>query len=192
MNAADLQARLAHAHRLLAQGDLKGAAALLEAALQAAPGEPNTLHMLAAVKQREGDQAGALLLFDEAVRRAPGAAPFHFNRANLLLEMGRCADACEGYDAAGKTGTARKPQEGGGYRDAAGNFHYISTFAGFLPAGDPKLSVIVVIDEPSTSPYAATVAAPAFAEIGRYAARTMGVSPSLAPPPPPLSRAMGS
>ena len=97
------------------------------------------------------------------------------------------AAAIDGYDAAGKTGTARKPQEGGGYKDADGNYHYISTFAGFLPAGDPKLSVIVVIDEPTTSPYAATVAAPAFAEIGRYAARTMGVAPGLAPPPPPLA-----
>jgi cell division protein FtsI (penicillin-binding protein 3) len=97
------------------------------------------------------------------------------------------AAAIDGYDAAGKTGTARKPQEGGGYQDAAGNYHYISTFAGFLPADDPKLSVIVVIDEPSTSPYAATVAAPAFAEIGRYAARTMGVAPGLVPPAPPLA-----
>jgi cell division protein FtsI (penicillin-binding protein 3) len=87
------------------------------------------------------------------------------------------AAAIEGYDAAGKTGTARKPQPGGGYEDAAGNHHYISTFAGFLPADDPKLSIIVVIDEPKTSPYAATVAAPAFAEIGRYAARSMGVAP---------------
>ena len=74
MNAADLQTRLAHAQRLIAQGDLKAASALLEAALQAAPGEPNTLHMLAAVKQRSGDHAGALALFDEAVRRAPAAA----------------------------------------------------------------------------------------------------------------------
>jgi cell division protein FtsI (penicillin-binding protein 3) len=97
------------------------------------------------------------------------------------------AAAIDGYDAAGKTGTARKPQEGGGYQDAAGNYHYISTFAGFLPADDPKLSVIVVIDEPTTSPYAATVAAPAFAEIGRYAARTMGVAPGPVPPAPPLA-----
>ncbi len=43
------------------------------------------------------------------------------------------AAAIDGYEAAGKTGTARKPQDGGGYRDAAGNYHYISTFAG-LPA----------------------------------------------------------
>jgi cell division protein FtsI (penicillin-binding protein 3) len=97
------------------------------------------------------------------------------------------AAAIEGYDAAGKTGTARKPQAGGGYEDAAGNFHYVSTFAGFLPADDPKLSIIVVIDEPTTSPYAAQVAAPAFAEIGRYAARSMGVAPAAPEEQAPLA-----
>jgi cell division protein FtsI (penicillin-binding protein 3) len=99
---------------------------------------------------------------------------------------GRAA-AIEGYDAAGKTGTARKPQEGGGYEDAAGSYHYISTFAGFLPADDPKLSVIVVIDEPTTSPYAAQVAAPAFAEIGRHAVRSTGVAPSAPAEQAPLA-----
>jgi cell division protein FtsI (penicillin-binding protein 3) len=98
---------------------------------------------------------------------------------------GRAA-AIDGYTAAGKTGTARKPQPAGGYRDAAGNYHYISTFAGFLPAEDPKLSIIVVIDEPSTSPYAAQVAAPAFAEIGRHALRLLGVPPAGAPARAPL------
>jgi cell division protein FtsI (penicillin-binding protein 3) len=91
------------------------------------------------------------------------------------------AAAIDGYAAAGKTGTARKPQPDGGYQDADGNYHYISTFAGFLPADDPKLSIIVVIDEPTTSPYASEVAAPAFREIGRYAARTMGVAPTSVP-----------
>ena len=94
------------------------------------------------------------------------------------------AAAIEGYDAAGKTGTARKPQPGGGYQDSAGRYHYISTFAGFLPAEDPKLSVIIVIDEPTTSPYAAQVAAPAFAEIGRHALRLLGVPPAARPPAP--------
>jgi cell division protein FtsI (penicillin-binding protein 3) len=93
---------------------------------------------------------------------------------------GRAA-AIEGYDAAGKTGTARKPQPGGGYTDAAGNYHYISTFAGFLPAENPQLSIIVVIDEPTTSPYAAQVVAPAFAEIGRHALRQLGIPPTARP-----------
>jgi cell division protein FtsI (penicillin-binding protein 3) len=88
------------------------------------------------------------------------------------------AAAIEGYEGAGKTGTARKPQPGGGYRDAEGAYHYISTFAGFLPADDPKLSIIVVIDEPTTSPYASRVAAPAFAEIGRHALRLLAVPPT--------------
>ena len=103
-----------------------------------------------------------------------------------VVDHGTGTDAAiDGYEAAGKTGTARKPQEGGGYRDAtAGNYHYVATFAGFLPAADPKLSVIVVIDEPTTSPYAGTVAAPAFAEIGRRGPRHMGVAPGLAPPAP--------
>ncbi|HET9609775.1 MAG TPA: penicillin-binding protein 2 [Acidimicrobiales bacterium] len=90
---------------------------------------------------------------------------------------GRAA-AIEGYAAAGKTGTARKPQEGGGYRDAEGNYHHIATFAGFLPADDPEVSIIVVIDEPTTSVYASQVAAPAFAEIARHAVRTLAVAPS--------------
>jgi cell division protein FtsI (penicillin-binding protein 3) len=85
----------------------------------------------------------------------------------------------DGYEVAGKTGTARKPQPGGGYTDENGRYHYVSTFAGFIPAGDPKLSVIVVIDEPTGSPYAAEVAAPAFAEIGRYALRQMRIPPSV-------------
>jgi cell division protein FtsI (penicillin-binding protein 3) len=93
----------------------------------------------------------------------------------------------DGYQVAGKTGTARKPQPGGGYVDDNGRYHYVSTFAGFIPAGDPKVSIIVVIDEPTTSAYAAEVAAPAFAEIGRYALRQLRIPPSTtagtAPPP---------
>jgi cell division protein FtsI (penicillin-binding protein 3) len=99
---------------------------------------------------------------------------------------GRAA-AIDGYEAGGKTGTARKPQPEGGYRNAGGGYDYISTFAGFLPADDPRLSIIVVIDEPTTSPYAAQVAAPAFRDIGRYAARTMGVAPGPPAPRPPLA-----
>lgn len=115
MNSADLQARLGQAQQMLARGDAPSAAAVLEAVLQAAPGEPNALHMLAAVKHRAGDHAGALALFDEATRRAPGAAPFQFNRANLLLEMGRNSEALVGYDAALKL----RPQHPDSWRNRA-------------------------------------------------------------------------
>jgi cell division protein FtsI (penicillin-binding protein 3) len=51
-----------------------------------------------------------------------------------------------GYRVAGKTGTARKPDV-----DVVGTYEtgaYLATFAGFLPAEDPQLSIIVVVDEP--------------------------------------------
>ena len=90
------------------------------------------------------------------------------------------AAVIDGYDAAGKTGTARKPQAGGGYRDPQGDYHYVASFAGFIPADDPQASIIVVIDEPTTSPYASDVAAPAFANIGRQALQTLRIAPPAA------------
>jgi cell division protein FtsI (penicillin-binding protein 3) len=89
--------------------------------------------------------------------------------------------AIDGYAVAGKTGTARKPQDNGTYRDAAGNYHYVTTFAGFVPAEDPQLSIIVVIDEPSASTYASAVSAPVFAELARYGLRQYRIPPPAQP-----------
>jgi cell division protein FtsI (penicillin-binding protein 3) len=85
--------------------------------------------------------------------------------------------AIDGYHVAGKTGTARKPLPTGGYRDGAGNYHYVASFTGFVPAEDPKLSVIVVIDEPSATIYASGAAAPVFARIASYALRQLRIPP---------------
>src|SRR5690606_31120045 len=52
------------------------------------------------------------------------------------------AAAVPGYSVAGKTGTARKPQPGGGYEDEDGAMHYVATFVGLLPAEDPDLSIL--------------------------------------------------
>ncbi|QYG92795.1 hypothetical protein HC251_10380 [Iamia sp. SCSIO 61187] len=88
--------------------------------------------------------------------------------------------AIPGYSIAGKTGTARKPQAGGDYEDEEGQMHYIATFAGLVPAENPDLSIIIVVDEPdpSRSIYAADVAAPAFADLARVALRRLGIPPS--------------
>ena len=74
-----------------------------------------------------------------------------------------------GYTVAGKTGTARKPINGG-YKDAGGHYHYVATFAGFVPAERPALSIIVVIDEPTGDIYGGSVAAPVFADLAQYGA----------------------
>jgi len=95
--------------------------------------------------------------------------------------------AIPGYSVAGKTGTARKPQESGGYEDGDGNYHYVATFAGFVPAEDPELAMIVVLDEPTSSIYGGEVSAPVFAHLGQYALARYGIAPpaQLAPASPP-------
>ncbi|CAN5569539.1 penicillin-binding protein [soil metagenome] len=98
--------------------------------------------------------------------------------ANVVDEGTGTDAAIPGYTVAGKTGTARKPQPEGGYRDAGGNYHYVATFAGFVPAEDPELSVIVVLDDPTSSYYAGTVSAPLFARLAQYALRRFEIPPA--------------
>ena len=92
------------------------------------------------------------------------------------------ARRCPGYTVAGKTGTARKPMTPSmpddGYTDLEGRYHYVATFAGFVPAEQPELSIIVVIDEPTTEYYASDVSAPAFSELARYALRRYDIPPA--------------
>ena len=85
--------------------------------------------------------------------------------------------ALTGYRIAGKTGTAWKAAEGGGYGDDSDR-KYIATFGGVVPASNPKLAAIIVIDEPAGKQFmAGQVAAPVFANIMAGALRLMGVPP---------------
>ncbi len=85
----------------------------------------------------------------------------------------------EGYAVAGKTGTARKPP----YEKPP--YRYVTSFAGFAPANDPRLAVIVVLDEPSgASYYASEIAAPAFREIMQFALTYERVPPTGSAPSP--------
>lgn len=70
----------------------------------------------------------------------------------------------EEFGVAGKTGTAQKVVEGkNGY--AEGKF--IASFVGYAPVDDPKITVLVSIDEPKGNHFGGVVAAPAFREIAR-------------------------
>jgi len=80
-----------------------------------------------------------------------------------------------GYRVAGKTGTAQKVDPvRGGYGKAR-----IASFGGFVPAEDPRLAMVVVIDEPETNVYGGVVAAPVFREIAEGALKALGVPPTL-------------
>lgn len=103
---------------------------------------------------------------------------------NVVEEGTGEAARVEGYPVAGKTGTARKPQPGGGYEDEAGNYRYVATFAGFVPANDPQLSIVVVIDEPAGDYYGGGVAAPVFSQLAASVLQAYRI-------PPPVSIAPG-
>lgn len=87
-----------------------------------------------------------------------------------------------GYSVGGKTGTARKPQANGTYRDAAGNYQYVAAFAGMVPAEDPELSILVVVDEPSATIYGGSAAAPVFADLAKFALSRFRIPPAAVPP----------
>ena len=83
--------------------------------------------------------------------------------------------AVPGYEVAGKTGTAQVPAPGGrGYLKNV----YVSSFAGFLPASDPRVLIVVTVDEPKTGMYGGTVAAPAFSALARFCVEHLRVPPA--------------
>lgn len=77
-----------------------------------------------------------------------------------------------GYDIAGKTGTAEKVVNGRYARNKN-----IASFAGFIPAEHPELSVIVVVDEPKKARTGGVVAAPAFRDICEPVVRYLNIPP---------------
>ncbi|BCS88348.1 penicillin-binding transpeptidase domain-containing protein [Pseudodesulfovibrio sediminis] len=66
----------------------------------------------------------------------------------------------EGITMAGKTGTAQKASPKGGYGD-----QYLSSFVALVPADNPELMVITMIDEPQKANYGSMVAAPVCREV---------------------------
>ena len=72
----------------------------------------------------------------------------------------------EGYLVAGKTGTGQKAEKRTYSKEKS-----VSSFAGFLPAEDPKLSIIVLIDEPKGEDSGGKIAAPVFRAIAEKAMR---------------------
>lgn len=83
------------------------------------------------------------------------------------------------YQVAGKTGTAHVVGEFG-YEE---NLHN-SLFVGLVPASDPEIVVVVVINEPKGDEhYGGQVAAPVFAEIASGAMRILNIPPDNIPEP---------
>lgn len=85
-----------------------------------------------------------------------------------------------GYRVAGKTGTSRKLDP---KTKRYSTSSYVASFAGYLPASDPRWTILVVVDEPKGGAYyGSQVAAPIFASIGRRLLTLKGIPPD-APAP---------
>ncbi len=78
----------------------------------------------------------------------------------------------EGYSVGGKTGTAQKPVRGG-YSDTLN----VASFTGFIPAKNPEIAIIVVLDSPKDVHTGGAVAAPVFKEIAEEAVRYLDIPP---------------
>ena len=81
--------------------------------------------------------------------------------------------AAQGYEIAGKTGTAQIAV-GGQYQEETTN----ASFIGFAPANDPKFAMLVTLKEPSTSPWASETAAPLWFSIARDLLNHFNVVPN--------------
>ena len=81
--------------------------------------------------------------------------------------------AVTGYDIAGKTGTAEKPENGVYSEDKV-----VASFVGFAPADDPKFLAAVIVDEPKVIHSGGEVAAPAFEKIASFALPYLGIPPN--------------
>ena len=81
--------------------------------------------------------------------------------------------AVSGYRISGKTGTVKKASAGG-YTDDS----YVALFAGMAPASNPRLAMVVTINEPQGDVYyGGKVAAPVFSKVMSGALRLMDIAP---------------
>ncbi|TKB76988.1 MAG: penicillin-binding protein 2 [Nitrospira sp.] len=92
--------------------------------------------------------------------------------------------AIPGFRVAGKTGTAQKIDPRTGAYSAS---RFVASFAGYAPAGNPQLAMIVVIDEPLGDTQGGAVAAPVFSRVGEQVLSYLGV-----PSDAPITLAMAS
>ncbi len=77
------------------------------------------------------------------------------------------------YSVGGKTGTAQK-FENGKIKD-----RYTADFVGFAPASNPRVAMMIVVDEPKNGGMGGTVAAPLFGEFMPWVLQSLNIMPDI-------------
>jgi cell division protein FtsI (penicillin-binding protein 3) len=142
--------------------------------------QPRVVERIRSADGRTVEELGPVV-----VRRVVGAKAAQSTLRALEAVVGPTGTAplatVPGVLVAGKTGTAQKVDPGArGYGDKR-----VASFVGVAPSRDPRLVIMVMVDEPADSPYGGVVAAPAFREIAMAALPLMGVSVESTPPVAP-------
>jgi cell division protein FtsI (penicillin-binding protein 3) len=136
------------------------------------------------VERVTGDAGEVLYRGDGEARRilSPAHAADMRDMLASVFEKGGTAQSVvvPGFRCGGKTGTAHK------YDPAIKAYspnRYLASFIGLAPIDDPRLAIVVLIDEPSGGAYyGGKVAAPAFAKIASETLRYLGVPGEALPP----------
>ena len=84
----------------------------------------------------------------------------------------------KGMEIAGKTGTGYKVQANGTYSTDTGGRKYFASFAGYFPASNPQVTMLISIDEPDASSrdrFGGTAAAPVFARLVPSVMHELGI-----------------
>ena len=83
--------------------------------------------------------------------------------------------AIDGFEVAGKTGTAQKFIT---KTQSYSKTEFISSFIGYAPADNPRLAILVMIDNPKGRHWGGVVAAPVFVKIAEKSLRHLNVTSS--------------
>jgi cell division protein FtsI/penicillin-binding protein 2 len=96
----------------------------------------------------------------------------------MLVEASKRSESkshiVDGYEVAGKTGTASIPLETGGYHEEL----TIASYIGFGPVEDPQFVILVKIDKPTLEPWGSLVAAPVFRSVASELFRYYHIPPT--------------
>ncbi|MDM8519290.1 penicillin-binding protein 2 [Anaerolineales bacterium HSG6] len=108
------------------------------------------------------------------IRRAISAQTANTLTGMLVEALDRAESKARvpGYRVAGKTGTAEIPIPGGYHPTLT-----LASFVGYLPADDPELVILVIIDRPTISRWGSKTAAPTFRRIAEQLVVLLNIPP---------------
>ena len=129
------------------------------------------------------DADGNVISATQAVVRRQVVSQSTSERLCAMLEKAVSGGAIRnayisGYRVGGKTGTSEKTETRPGDEDEKGRVEVIASFGGIAPADDPKVAVLVMVDEPQKLKSGSGVAAPVARKILEDILPYLGVEPN--------------